>query len=369
MSASTQSLPDPGEPQIQNWVTVESPHGLRNFTLVMGDISTARDAAIAVPTHANTDIPMSGAVMDAMRGRAGVEFNSHHPIVSPEPGFGTYQVADCGTLPNGSVLLVRIPGVVAAQQRGKDPLETYRDALWTLFGSLAALEVRGQGFASLAMPLFAGTRDYPVREIMRIILDTSLEWLRTSRSMRSINLYLMDPETVGLWTEAMDEVLGRRFIDSAQNALVHALRDEIVVRLGNSGGRFDSAQWKACTERLSAALAHSKIPLERVAAEARALVECIVVSALRQDGVQQPKGQLDDRIKELRRRGKIAPWILAHFNCLKVFGNAAVHGGDVVTYNPPRLREDDLIPILAALQRVLAFAQANETSPESPSEP
>jgi hypothetical protein len=35
----------------------------------------------------------------------------------------------------------------------------------------------------------------------------------------------------------------------------------------------------------------------------------MVTALLKDDGVQQPKGRLDDHIKELRRRSKIAPWI------------------------------------------------------------
>jgi hypothetical protein len=87
-------------------------------------------------------------------------------------------------------------------------------------------------------------------------------------------------------------------------------------------------------------------------------VECIVVGLLVADGTPQPKGILDERIKELRRRNKVAPWILAHFDCLRVFGNAGVHFGEQPTYHPPQLRDEDIMPILAALQRILAFVQA-----------
>ena len=345
------------EPQTQNWVTVESPYGLRNFTLVLGDITTAGDSAIAVPTHANANFMLTGAVLTAMRERHGIDFDSHEPIVVPEHAFGTYRVTDCGTFLNGSIFLVRIPGNYSAEQRDVDPMKTYRRALWTLFGSLAALEVRGDGFPSLAMPLLAGTRGYTSQDIMRTILEASLNWLRISRFMKSISLYLVEPEMMGVWTNAMDEVLGRRFIDSAANAMVNALREEIVARLSGGGGLFDSEQWAECAQRLSSTLGHRKIPLEQVAAESRALVECVVVGLLRVDGSPQPKGMLDERIKELRRRGKVAPWILAHFDCLRVFGNAAVHFGEQATYHPAQLRDEDLIPILAALQRVLAFVQ------------
>ena len=73
-------------------------------------------------------------------------------------------------------------------------------------------------------------------------------------------------------------------------------------------------------------------------------------------------GHLRSTSRELRRRKKIAPWILSYFDCLRIFGNAGVHLAGDVTYHPPRLRDDDVIAILAALQRVLAFAH-NESRP------
>jgi len=211
------------------------------------------------------------------------------------------------------VLLVRIPGIRSIEQRGEKPADVYRHALWTLFGSLAELEMRKKRLTSLAMPLLAGTRGFEIKEIMRIILEAALDWVCASRFMKAVNLYLTDCEMVETWTAAMDIVLGRRFIDSAQNEVVHALRDEILARLTALGGRYKGSSWASCVENLRTALGHQQIVLERVAAESRALIECMVTALLKDGGVQQPKGRLDDHIKELRRRNKIAPWILSHF--------------------------------------------------------
>ena len=65
---------------------------------------------------------------------------------------------------------------------------------------------------------------------MRIILEAALDWVRASRFMKAVNLYFTDREMVETWTVTMNVVLGRRFIDSAQNEVVHALRDEILAR-------------------------------------------------------------------------------------------------------------------------------------------
>jgi hypothetical protein len=55
-------------PQLQNWVSVESPYGIRNFNLFLGDITTSVDPVVAVPTHANTRIGPTGAILEQMRG-------------------------------------------------------------------------------------------------------------------------------------------------------------------------------------------------------------------------------------------------------------------------------------------------------------
>jgi hypothetical protein len=365
MSRSNHHSSPKATPGIKNWVSVESPYGLRNFTLHFGDITRATDAALAVPTHAYEDHPLTGAVLSALTQMFGVDFESHEPLLVPEPCFGTFRVTKCGGLEDRLVLLVRIPGIYSVGERGEEPLVAYRRALWTLFGSLAALEMRGEQHGSLAMPLLAATRGYAIPEIMRVILEVSLDWLRTSRYMKAVNLYLIEADLVQTWTDAMDEVLGRKFIDSAQNQMGEALRDEIMVRLGAPSRRFSAVAWTTCAENLRSTLGHRKIALERVAVESRALVECIVRTLLKEDGVQQPKGTLEEQINELRRRRKIAPWILSHFDCLRILGNAGVHLAGDVSYHPPRLREDDLIGILAALQRTLAFAHDDGRPPSA----
>ena len=368
MSKQSEGSPANEAPGIKNWVSVESPYGLRNFTLHLGDITRAPDAALAVPTHAHAEHPLTGAVLSGLTQAFQVDFDSQEPLLVPEPCFGTSRITRCGKLQDRLVLLVRIPGVRAVEQRGENPLQAYRQALWTLFGSLAALEMRGEQHGSLAMPLLAATRGYAIQGIMQAILEAALDWLRASRHMTAVNLYLLEADHVQTWADAMDEVLGRRFVDSAQSQMCEALRDEIMVRLAAPSPRFNANAWSTVAESLRTTLGHRKIALERVAVESRSLVECMVRALLREDGVAQPKGTLEEHINELRRRRKVAPWILSHFDGLRILGNASVHLAGEVSYHPPRLRDEDLIAILAALQRILAFAHDNgPTTPSLPS--
>lgn len=322
-------------PGVRNSVSVESPYGLRSFTLILGDIAASPDPVLVVPTHAYARVPVTGQVVDAIEHRYGVDFGSLEPLLVPREGFGTYRVGNRGKFPGREILLVRIPGSRAFEEDEKEGLSAYRRALWTLFGSLAALELRDEDLRSLALPLLAGTRGYEIRGLMRTILEHSLAWLKASRFMNAVNLYLLDDTTVEAWAAAMDDVLGRKFVDTAQNELIRALRDEILARLRSGELASLPDSWRYCLDGLHQTLQQQRIPLDRVAAEGRRLVECMVESLLRDQGMAQPNGNLFQQIGELRRRNQTAPWIISHFDCLRIFGNEAVHLSEQVSYRPP----------------------------------
>jgi hypothetical protein len=63
----------------------------------------------------------------------------------------------------------------------------------SLFGSLAALELRDDTLKSLALPLLGASRGYAIGELMRAILEQSLTWLKASRFMNG----LAAPDGVG----------------------------------------------------------------------------------------------------------------------------------------------------------------------------
>ncbi len=178
--------------------------------------------------------------------------------------------------------------------------------------------------------------------------------------MNAVNFYLIDEPHIEEWAAAMDDVLGRKFVDSAQNELIRALRDEILARLTASQLGSLPPNIQLCLDGLRETLQQQRIPLDRVAAEARRLVECITEALLKEQGVAQPKGSLVEQIRELRRRNQTAPWIVSHFDCLRIFGNEGVHFSDEVSYRPPSLRDEDLVAILASVQRVLAFAATRD---------
>jgi hypothetical protein len=325
-------------PRVRNSVTVESPYGLRSFTLLLGDITEAHDPVLVVPTHANMAFPLDGKVLEAAANRFRLVYGNLEPIVVPEPGFGTFRVQDKGDFLGEEVLVVRIPG--AASVREGQPISVYRKALWTLFGSLAALELRTDILKSMALPLLAGTRGYEIKDLMRAILEQSLSWLKASRFMNAVNFYLVDQPHIDEWAFAMDQVLGRKFVEPARNELIRALRDEILARLNQSTATLPPSNVRASLAELCETLQQRRITIDRIATDGRRLAECMAEALLKEQGVEQPKGHLADHINELRHRKQIAPWIISHLDCLRAFGNESVHFSGEVTYRPPRLHDE-----------------------------
>jgi hypothetical protein len=346
------------EPLSLNSVTVESPYGLRSFALRAGDVTAAPDPVLVVPTHANEAFPPDGEVLTAAVERFGAQFDRLEPIVRGDGPVGTYRVIERGRFPGLEILVVRIPGEYSVTRSGDEPLDILGKALWTLFGSLAALELRERGLISVALPLLAGTRGYPVRDLLTVLLRHSLNWLRASRSMGAVNLYLMDDEALAEWSTVMDDVLGRRSVDAAQNALVAAFRAELLALLGSPQVTRLPSVWQPVLASLRASLELPKIPLERIAVNARVLAELIVVTLVMEQPGPPARPTLATGIVFLRGRNCVAPWILSHLDGLRNFGNAAAHPGVNVSYEPSALREEDMASLLASLHRVIQFTTA-----------
>ena len=344
------------EPLSLNSVTVESAYGIRSFALRAGDVTAAPDPVLVVPTHANEGFPPDGDVLTAAVERFGAQFDQLEPIVRGDGPVGTYRVIDKGRFPGLEILVVRIPGQYSVTRRGDEPLDVLGRALWTLFGSLAALELRERGLISVALPLLAGTRGYDVRDLLTVLLRHSLNWLRGSRSMSAVNLYLMDNEALAEWSTVMDDVLGRRTVDAAQNALVAAFRAELLAQLGSAQVTALPSAWQPVLTSLRTSLELPKIPLERVAVNARVLAELIVVTLAMEQPGPPARATLGSGIAFLRGRNCVAPWILSHLDGLRNFGNAAAHPGVNVPYQPPALRDEDMVPLLASLHRIIHFA-------------
>jgi hypothetical protein len=343
--------------RLVNSTTVESATGLRSINLYQGDICAATDELLVISSHAGND-SLTGMVVDALTEKYSLDFSLLAPVVTLEdhPYVGTFRnQLKCldQTHPAKEILVVRIPGAEVVKKSSSEPMEVYDEAVWTLFGALAAWEQKGVCFSSMAMPLLAGRRGYPEQQIMEVILRRSANWLKSSQTMKSINLYLYSEQQLKTWSDAMNSALGRRVIDSAKDSIVQALRDEILVLI-KSSGKLTLSPLGEVVDPLANTLSEKQICLQQVSTIGRKLVE-VIVDQLITERKLESKGTLVNNITMLNYEQVIAPWIASHFHALRVFGNETVHAKSEVKYRPKSLQDDDLVAVLTSLRSVLQF--------------
>src|SRR4029453_2770141 len=112
---------------------------------------------------AHSAVRRTGSVLSSVANTYGASFDKLEPIVAPRESFGTFRVLDKGHSHHREILVVRIPGAYSTAKSARGRLDAVHQALWTLFGSLAALELRPGASTSVALPLLAGTPGDDIR--------------------------------------------------------------------------------------------------------------------------------------------------------------------------------------------------------------
>jgi hypothetical protein len=344
-----------------NSVSVETPYGFRTFNLHHGDICSYRDDLLVVSGHADPGSYPAGAVIDALSNRFGIDFSDLSPLLLLEEAAGAWRV-HTGRLPHpGQLLLVRIPGPSSVLRGGGNPIEVYSRLLWTVFGSLAAMELDEQSNhpQTMAMSVLGGARGYPIGKLMEELLRQSLNWLKISRHMHTVNFYVYDvydDDHAAEWGEAMNALLGRSMVSVAGETVTQGLREELLSRI------------EACkavgSPELREVLVHIQDELktpgsiypQRVAVEGRRMVEYVVHTLAANLGAPWKGSMLED-IEALRKTDLVAPWIISYLHSLRVFGNEGVHFKGDVPYTPRKLQPGDLTAILCSISRVLNYWQ------------
>ena len=248
-----------------NTFSIETTKGVRSFHLCHGDICDSADDLIVASTHANANELPTGAVV-RLHNRFGCDFSALQPLIVPRGCFGTSVnlMPPQGNLP--SSLLFGIPGAYSVSQTTDEPLAVIREALWTLFGSLAAaLDYDGQAYRWLSLPVLAGRRGYPIRDVLVLILENVVKWLRASQATEEITLYVYEAVDFTQWYDEMDAILGRKCFESAKDSVLNGLRQELVslvrdVRASKCAGA-TSQGW---LDELSEALCEDKLRFQRI---------------------------------------------------------------------------------------------------------
>ena len=153
----------------------------------------------------------------------------------------------------------------------------------------------------------------------------------------------------------MNQVLGRRSIDSAKGGIVSGLRDEILALLSVST-KFIGPEFTGEATALREVLARREIVLQQVAAFSRVFVEKILMKIQLEHQIER-RPDLASNIQTLGYKTNqiVAPWVVNHMHALRVFGNESLHGGGAVSYRPESLKDDDLVALLTSLRSVIQF--------------
>lgn len=339
-------------PTLLNTTSVETVYGYRSLNIWHGDILTSRDDLLIISTHANRNFEFTGQLVREVQSRYGVELDNLQSIVMHDEVFGVYRVNNPGTAPHKAILLLRMPGAY----RSRNPLELFKDSIWAVFGSIAALELKNEGFDAISLPFLGGTRGYPLTEAVALILQACGQWLKTSRFTRIINFYLYDEAEAASWSIAMDRVLGRTSITFARDQVASALRDELLAKTSFLAD--DKHLIKDELKRLDVTLRRSHLTIESLALEGRLLVEAIVSQLCSQHNIMVKDKRLYHRIEAVSKQKIVAPWIISHFHSLRAFGNEGAHDSQDITYLPTCLTEADVIPVLVSTLHVLLLWEA-----------
>ncbi|RME74521.1 MAG: hypothetical protein D6776_05130 [Planctomycetota bacterium] len=330
--------------QLLNQVGISTPHGYALLRLLAGDIRETDAEVLAVSTHANVSRTVHGDVLAALGFPHGIPEQHLEPLFAPHRGrrFGTYRVADERT--QRPLLVVALPAAHRATPE-QPALVIYRDAVSTLFASLAALEVRGTRYRSLAMTVLGGNRGYAPQQAIRILVEESLAWLERSRSMERLDLVLYADEHRDAWSAAFDGVV-RPAAPAGGDALLQALATEICARLVASR-RHDSPMREQIVQPIRRALSRTdgNLALQWLTVPARLFAERVVAELT---GDMPPGTPLHARIEALH--GRIETWMVYHLHVLRVYGNEGAHYRDTT-----RLETADVTALLTSFLRVLLW--------------
>jgi hypothetical protein len=340
------------ELRIVNTMAVETPTGFRTFNLIAGSITEARDPLLIASSWKILG-NVGGLVIDALESSHNVDFSKLTPIVNLGNGVGTFEVDSPGATLPWKLLVTGLPGVEGISKPSPEMLQLYSEGIWTLFGSLAALELRGETYGSMSMPVLGGNRDYPPEFVASNLLKQSIDWLKASKSMTTINAWVYEEWMLPIWVDAMDSVLHRRTVSSTADSVAQAIKNEILAQI-QSSEPFSTSPFKEPAVGIARELQGEDVSIQRLATFGRILIEQIVREIVASEGLSW-NGNLFDGITDLGRHKKIAPWIISHFHTLRVLGNETVHGSLDVHYVPADLQDSDLVPVLACLSRILSF--------------
>jgi O-acetyl-ADP-ribose deacetylase (regulator of RNase III) len=165
--------------------------------IVRGDLTEAPVDAIV--NAANSHLRHGGGVAGAIVRKGGRIIQEESDRIGHVP-VGEAAITSAGSLPAGYVIHTVGP------RWGEGDEET---KLRSAVKSTLAL-AEGRGFTRIAMPaISAGIFGFPKRRCAQLILDEIAAFAARSGAVREIDLYLLDPEIIGFFSEEIEQVVER----------------------------------------------------------------------------------------------------------------------------------------------------------------
>jgi len=349
-------MPETRQAQILNVTSVESQYGPRYIELFCGDILTVDDPLVVFSSHAERIWALDGQVVNAVETAFDLDLGEvlAEAIITPSPTHGTWLMH----LPDlkRRWLMVRLNGATGQTEVDQS---TYEAAVWTLFGSVAALELKSDfRFESLATTHLAGRRGFSIEMQTRVLIQAASQWLRTSRYMNRVRICVgltNEEESVEQWRTSLDHALGRVPSSLAGRTIITGLRDELVTVLRETQCREHPELRTTCSD-LSRELLRDSLTLVTIAILARKLCESIVAVMLHENQRKYERTAFETNVNLLMSSGIIASWSGAYFHTLRVLGNESVHYRQAgVLGVPGQVGDADAVTLFAALLRVVSI--------------
>lgn len=341
-------------PRRINSLSVETPSGFRSFNLVEGDIVDSRDELLVASSHELGRARPIGMVISALHER-GVDFSNYEPLMETPAGIGASRII----LPRGvfpwQVLVVRLPGADPVHIETFGSGRDFEQGLWTLFGSLSALELRDETYRSMSIPLLGGNRGYPVEFVVARILHHAVRWLKASRSMETVNVWIYEGDDAHLdvWSAAMDSAVGRRSVGLDSGGVLRGLADAVLERLADATP-VAPPSLETTLEDMAKELRSNELRPAYVADVGRKLCEGLT-NDLSTRRKLEPERDFYSTIAALHRRGVLSAAEASPFHTVRTLGNASIHHDGGFT-------DADTAPLLTALARGLEIWLERATS-------
>lgn len=332
-----------------NSVSVETPQGLRTFELFAGDVFSQEADLLVISTHHEEDEPPSGPLVETIENTYGLPVDVSQPFMTFGGGVTACVQPGNDKTPFRQLLTMRI----AAPRSQENPSEFYDRAIQSTFAAIAALEFLGNEFSGISLPVLVrkGIADY--ESAVRALLRHALQWLRQSRHTIEVSYFVFNPDELSEWDRAMNESLGRTYVDTRGESLVNGLCRDLCTVIDRGGLRDCPGNLETS---LRNAVANPKLLcVQTVATFGRKLAEAVTEQVCHD--LQLPLGRdLMSNIETVRSSKMLAAWITSYLHSLRVFGNEGVHSLAVKRgVVPSELSPQDLLSILCAIRAIVLF--------------